>query len=38
MYYMASQSFSEGQTKADLFHGYHFDLQECMIDPVAFHA
>ena len=38
MFYMASQSFSEGQTKADLFHDNHLDLQECMRDPVAFHA
>ena len=32
MFYMASQSFSKGQTKADLDH------QECMRDLVAFHA
>ena len=38
MFYMASQSFSEGQTEADLFYDNHLDLQECMRDPVAFHA
>ena len=38
MFYMASQSFSEGQTKADLFDDNHLDLQECMREPVAFHA
>ena len=38
MYDMASQSFSEYQTEADLFYNYHLDLQECMQDPIAFHA
>ena len=28
MFYMALQSFSKGQTKADLFHDNHLDLQE----------
>ena len=38
MFYMASQSFSEGQTEADLYHDNHLDLQKCMRNPVAFHA
>ena len=38
MYYMAFQSFSEGQTEADLFYNYHLDLQESMQDSITFHA
>ena len=38
MFYMASQSFSEGQTKAGLFHDNQLDLQEYMRNLVAFHA
>ena len=38
IYYMALQSFSKGQTKADLFHDDSLVLQECMREPVAFHA
>ena len=38
MFYMALQSFSESQSKVDLFHDNHLDLQKCMRDPVAFHA
>ncbi len=26
------------QTKADLFHNLHLELQECMRNPIAFHA
>ena len=35
MFKMASQSFSEGQTKANLFHDIYLDLQECMRDLLA---
>ena len=38
MYCVASQSISEDQTKADLFHNYLLDLWECMQDSIAFHA
>ena len=37
-YYLASHSFSEGQTKASLFLDDHLDLQKHMRDPVAFHT
>ena len=38
MFYMVSQSFSEGQTEADMSLDNHLDLQECKRDPVAFHG
>ena len=38
MFYMALQSLSEGQNKADLFHDNHLDLHKYMRDLVAFHA
>ena len=38
MYYMAIQGISDGQTKADLFHDSHLDLQEHKRNPIAFHA
>ncbi len=38
MYYMITQGISEGQTEPDLFHNSHLELQECMRNPIAFHA
>jgi hypothetical protein len=38
MFYMAAQGTTDGQTKADLFHDSHLELQERMRNPIAFHA
>ncbi len=37
MHYMASQSLM-GETDEDLFHGAQPELQECMRNPITFHA
>jgi hypothetical protein len=37
MHYMALQSLM-GETDEDLFHDAHLELQECMKNPIAFHA
>ncbi len=37
MHYMALQSLM-GETDEDLFHDAHLELQECMRNPIAFHA
>ncbi len=37
MHYMAHQS-TIGETEEDLFHDSHLELQECMRNPIAFHA
>ncbi len=37
MHYMASQA-TTGNTDEDLFHNAHLQLQEHMINPIAFHA
>ncbi len=36
MAYLSTTAFDE--TPEDLFHNYHLDLQECMQNPIAFHA
>jgi hypothetical protein len=39
MHYMTNQSTTAfDETPEDLFHDHHFDLQECMQNPIAFHA
>ncbi len=39
MHYMANLSTTAfDETPEDLFHDYHFDLQERMQNPIAFHA
>ncbi len=38
MHYMANQSLLTGKTPEDLFHDQHFELQERMRNPIAFHA
>jgi hypothetical protein len=39
MHYMANHStIAFNETPADLFHDYHLNLQECMQNPIAFHA
>ncbi len=38
MHYMANQSLLTGKTPKDLFHDQHLELQECMRNPIAFHA
>jgi hypothetical protein len=37
MHYMASQA-TTGNTDEDLFHNAHLQLQECMRNPIMFHA
>ena len=37
MYYMAHPS-TIGETKEDIFHNSHLELQERMRNPIAFHA
>ncbi len=37
MHHVARQS-TIGKTDEDLFHDAHLDLQECMRNPIAFHA
>ncbi len=37
MYYMASQA-TNGDMNEDLFHNVHLQLQECMRNPIAYHA
>ena len=35
---MATQGISDGQTKEDLFHNLHLELQDSMRNPIAFYA
>ncbi len=39
MHYMANLSTTAfDETPEEFFHNYHLDLQECMQNPIAFHA
>jgi hypothetical protein len=39
MHYIVNHSTTAfDETPEDLFHNYHFDLQECMPNPIVFHA
>ena len=38
MYYMAAQGISDGKMEADLFHNSQLKLQECVRNPIVFHA